>query len=447
MVVLGIRNVYNKIFNRATPAGGTEQQVISRSEHGLSRQKLSDNALKVLYRLKKKGFSSYLVGGGVRDVLLDMPTKDFDIATDATPEQINRMFANSRIIGRRFRLVHIMFKNEIIEVSTFRAGQRSKSNKRLEMLRSDNTFGSLEDDVFRRDFTVNSLYYDIKDFSIVDYVGGWKDLQQRVLRFIGDPVQRVHEDPVRILRALRFAAKLNMTMDPATEEAVQQHGGLLSQVSPSRLMHEFEKLFCTGYAAPVFDLLVRYGYCLYLFDHRHVVNQKDSQHPDCLMIKSALTASDLRIKENKPLNIGFILGVFLWSQHRYHLLKEQGENKRLNHALYDSITTTLKEQRELLNVSKRMSSMMKSMWLLQYNLERRRPKRIRSLLKQRYYRAAFDLLVLRAEQDQELKECAQWWQEIYQADDELRDQMIDDLVNVSKKKSRRRQSKNKKNKT
>ncbi len=443
---MGIRDVYNRIFNRATPEGGVEQQVISRSVHGLSRQKLSENALKVLYRLKKKGFSSYLVGGGVRDVLLDMPTKDFDIATDATPEEINRMFVNSRIIGRRFRLVHIMFKDEIIEVSTFRAGQRSRSNKRLEMLRSDNTFGSLEDDVFRRDFTVNALYYDIRDFSVVDYVGGWKDLQQRVLRFIGDPVQRVHEDPVRILRALRFAAKLNLTMEVQTENAIQQHGDLLSQVSPSRLMHEFEKLFCTGYAASVFELLLRYRYCVYLFDHRHVVNQKDPQHPDCLMIKSALTASDRRIKENKPLNIGFILGVFLWPQHRRHLLKEQGENKRLNHALYDSITTTIKEQCKLLNVSKRMSSMMKSMWLLQYNLERRRPKRILSILRQRYYRAAFDLLMLRAEQDDELKECAQWWHEIYLADDETREQMIDKLVNRSKKRSRR-QSKNKKNKT
>ena len=209
-------------------------QVIERDQHALSRKNISPNALKVMYRLNKKGFQAYLVGGGVRDVLLDRTTKDFDIATDAHPEQICKLFANSRLIGRRFRLVHVFFKGETIEVATFRAGAEAENIQKSKE-GSANIYGTLQEDAWRRDFTVNALYYGINDFSILDYTGGMQDIQKKQLRIIGDPTKRFHEDPARLLRAVRFAAKLKFSMHADTHAAVLSLKHLLQELPESRL--------------------------------------------------------------------------------------------------------------------------------------------------------------------------------------------------------------------
>ena len=228
-------------------------QVIPRDEHNISRANISKSALKVLFRLKDGGYQAYLVGGSVRDLLLDGHPKDFDIATDATPEQVRALFNNSRMIGRRFRLVHVRFGREIIEVATFRAPANHDNDDHEiaegsgRVLR-DNVWGTFEDDVWRRDFTCNALYYDIRDYSVRDHVGGVEDIRNRQLRLIGDPEQRYREDPVRMLRAVRFAAKLRFEVEPGTAEPIGRLAELLDNIPAARLFDEFGKLFQAGHA-------------------------------------------------------------------------------------------------------------------------------------------------------------------------------------------------------
>ena len=234
-------------------------RIIPREEHNVSRQQISDNALKVLYRLKNAGYKSYLVGGGVRDLLLGREPKDFDVVTDARPEQIRELFRNCRLIGRRFRLAHVRFGSEIIEVSTFRAPHHvsDEGDGHIEEGRivRDNVYGDIDDDVWRRDFTVNALFYNIEDFSIVDYVGGVNDLEQGQLRLIGDPAQRYIEDPVRMLRAVRFAAKLGLRIHADSEAPIKKYAGMLAEIPPARLFEEVLKLFMSGSALQTFETL------------------------------------------------------------------------------------------------------------------------------------------------------------------------------------------------
>lgn len=250
--VLSNRDLRSKIKRWLGGRRRSLVSVIPRVAHSLSREKISPNALKVLYRLKQVGYASYLVGGAVRDLLLDRQPKDFDVVTDARPEAIRKLFVNSRIIGRRFRLLHVFFPEEIIEVSTFRANAQEddqsihENDEAALMLASDNTYGTIEEDAWRRDFTVNALYYNIADFSVVDYTGGMNDLKNKTIRMIGDPVQRYHEDPIRLLRAIRLAAKLNFKIDLQTEAPLKNLSHLLQHVPESRLFDELLKLFLSN---------------------------------------------------------------------------------------------------------------------------------------------------------------------------------------------------------
>jgi poly(A) polymerase len=249
-----------------------EPYIIARPDHPVSRRQISDAALKVLYGLKDAGYIAYLAGGGVRDLLLGRKPKDFDVATNATPEEIRRVFRNCRIIGRRFRLAHVFFHNEIIEVSTFRApaplAEDAPANDPRFLAKDglvlrDNLFGTPEEDALRRDFTVNALFYNIADYAIIDYVNGRKDLEARLLRVIGDPDQRFVEDPVRILRAIRFAASLDFTLEESARTAIRQHAPRLEECSSSRLYEEIQKLLSCGKATAVFDLCCE----LNVFEH------------------------------------------------------------------------------------------------------------------------------------------------------------------------------------
>lgn len=245
-------------------AAGLIPVVVPRAEHGISRANISDNALKVLYRLKQENYQAHLVGGGVRDLLLGHEPKDFDVATDATPEQVRQVFRNCRLIGRRFRLAHVHFGREIIEVATFR-GSGDMDDEALERhtengrILHDNIYGTIAEDALRRDFTVNALYYDISNFALIDYADGLSDLRAGRLRLIGDPERRYREDPVRMLRAVRFACKLGFSIEPLTEAPLFRLAALLAEIAPARLFDEMLKLFHSGYALDVFEKLRHYG--------------------------------------------------------------------------------------------------------------------------------------------------------------------------------------------
>jgi len=326
---LPILNLVKKLLK---PEFGPEREVrpriYPRSEHSISRAQISPNALKVLYRLHKAGFRACLVGGCVRDLLLGREPKDFDVATDAHPEQVRRLFRNCRLIGRRFRLAHVCFGQEIIEVATFRAAApKSGGDWALEattgrVLR-DNVYGTIEEDAWRRDFTVNALYYDIADFSVVDYVGGMEDLRRGVLRLIGDPEVRYREDPVRMLRAVRFMTKLGFVLDPACEAPLPRLAPLLEDVPPARLYDEVLKLFLAGYGVQVFESLRHYGLFRSLFP---LTDQALAREPDgfpLIFLAKALENTDRRLQEGKAVAPYFLFAALLWEPVRLEARKRQ----------------------------------------------------------------------------------------------------------------------------
>ncbi|MCW9048008.1 MAG: polynucleotide adenylyltransferase PcnB, partial [Gammaproteobacteria bacterium] len=300
----------------------TQPTIISRPEHTVSRDNIDDTALKVLYRLHKAGYRAMLVGGGVRDLLLGHAPKDFDIATDALPEDVKKLFSNCRLIGRRFRLAHVFFGREIIEVATFRASQDEEKQNSISRdvdrahddsgrILRDNVYGQLEDDVWRRDFTVNALYYDIANFSIVDYTSAMSDVENKVLRLIGDPQTRYREDPVRMLRAIRFAAKLGFSIHPDSEQPIFDLGYLLGDIPPARLFDEVLKLFHSGQGVKSLQLLRRYNLLQYLFKQADDLLKQGDDIFDAF-IHLALESTDKRINEGKPVTPAFLFAAMLW---------------------------------------------------------------------------------------------------------------------------------------
>ena len=303
--------------------------IIARSGHTISRANISESALKVLYRLKSSGFEAFLVGGGVRDLLLGREPKDFDIATDAHPEKVAGLFRNSRIIGRRFKLVHVRFGREIIEVATFRSeheeGDFNENHAADGMIISDNVYGTLEQDAWRRDFTVNSLYYNINDFSVVDYTTGMADLESGVLRVIGDAEQRYIEDPVRMLRAIRFAAKLGFRIHVDSEQPLTELGERLESVPPARLFDEILKLFLSGNAVGTYELLRHYNLFRYLFPMTDACLEEEENSFPHTMVLRGLENTDARIAVDKPVTPAFLFAVLLWEPVHSRAKRLQGE--------------------------------------------------------------------------------------------------------------------------
>jgi poly(A) polymerase len=312
-----ILNFIKKIIPRAKSEVNPPAVVYQRAQHNISRSQISENALKVLYRLKKSGFQAYLVGGCVRDLLLGREPKDFDVVTDAHPEQIKKVFRNCRLIGRRFRLAHVHFGRDIIEVATFRG---SSDNKQVDAARThengrllrDNVYGTIEEDVWRRDFTVNALYYNIYDFSIVDFVGGMDDHQQGLLRLIGNADVRFREDPVRMLRAVRFAVKLGFNLHPECAEAITKMADLLHDIPPARLHDEMLKLFLSGYAIQTFEMLRHFNLFAVLFPETEQSLACEEQGFPKLFLAKALANTDSRLAEGKTVTPYFLIAAFLW---------------------------------------------------------------------------------------------------------------------------------------
>ena len=420
-----------------------QPEIIPRSEHSVSRADISEYALKVLYRLKKAGYAAYLVGGSVRDLLLRHQPKDFDVATDATPEEVKKLFRNCRLIGRRFRLAHVHFGREIIEVATFRAQHREGDENGIVsdgMILRDNVFGTLEEDAFRRDFSVNALYYNIEDFSIVDYTGGLADLEQHRLRMIGDPEIRIQEDPVRMLRAVRFAAKLGFTIDHQLEQLFDQYGERLAEVPPARLFEEVLKLFMTGQAVRTFELLTHYGLFRYLFPQTAELLASDDGYTR-RFVEAGLRNTDRRIHDDKPVTPFFLFGVLLWPAVRRQaiLLQEQGETEL--QALQQSAREVVQLQSRHITIPKRFTLPMKETWLLQSRLTRRQGKRAYRLLEQPRFRAGYDFLLLRRQAGEQVEELCDWWTRFQDSDESGQREMLQAFGPSKGRRGRRRRKK------
>lgn len=416
--------------------------IISRGEHGISRQDISENALKVLYRLKKHGFSAYLVGGGVRDVLLGFHPKDFDIATDAKPEQIKKVFNNCRLIGRRFRLAHIFYGRDIVEVATFRAKASIAEDEMTSdkgMILRDNVYGTLEEDAWRRDFTLNALYYNIKDFSLVDYCGGLSDLKKRILRVIGDPNTRFVEDPVRMLRAIRLACKLDLKLDKSIVPAIHEHGHLISHVPPARLYEEILKLFHSGAALKTYEQLMHFNLFYKLFPQvEHIANHELADK----FIRRVLENTDQRVNAQKPVNPAFIFSAFLW----YPLRAQVEEYTSLGQGVFPGTTkaasTVLSVQRKTVTLPKRHAYTVQDIWQMQLRLERRQPRQIERLVQEPRFRAAYDFLLLRGEVGEQ-SEIAQWWYDYVEGDEHAKTKVLKQLGKGKPKSARRKRPKKK----
>ncbi|MCB1768175.1 MAG: polynucleotide adenylyltransferase PcnB [Candidatus Competibacteraceae bacterium] len=388
--------------------------LIPRPEHNISRASISANAVKVLYRLHDAGHRACLVGGGVRDLLLGREPKDFDIATDARPEQVHKLFRNCRLIGRRFRLAHVRFGQEIVEVATFRAHSEEGESSGVERaadgrILSDNVYGNIEEDAWRRDFTINALYYDIANFAVLDYVGGMADLEAGLIRLIGDPAQRYHEDPVRMLRAVRFVAKLGLRLDPATEAPLHRLGHLLEQIPPARLFDEILKLFMSGCAIQTFELLRHYRLFGWLFPATERCLSRQQQHYPKTLLVRALANTDQRLTEDRPVNPAFLFAALLWEPLREQARRLQADGVDEYAALQEAADVVIREQSQRVVLPRRYSLPMREIWELQPRLTQITGKRPLRLATQPRFRAAYDFLMLRADADEQAAELADWW--------------------------------------
>ncbi|MCD8524591.1 MAG: polynucleotide adenylyltransferase PcnB [Gammaproteobacteria bacterium] len=421
------------------------QHIVPRSAHKISRSSFSGNALKVLTRLKSAGFQAYLVGGCVRDLLLDLKPKDFDVATNARPEEVKNLFTNCRLIGRRFRLAHVHFGRDIIEVATFRGSNTEDDSHVLDdtgMIKRDNVYGTLQEDIWRRDITVNALYYNIADFSIVDAVNGLSDLQHKIIRVIGDPEIRYREDPVRMLRVLRFAAKLGFTVETKSLSTIRRMSFMLNSISNARLFDEVYKLFHTGVAFQTFQLLLKEEVLGVLFPETKKIIAEGSDNHIQAFIEHACRNTDVRIQENKKVTAAFLFSVMLWHvyKRRSKILGEQMPKVQANSM---AMAQVLAEQGKITAIPKALVMMIRDIWQLQYRLTKPINEKTFAVLEHPKFRAAYDFLLLRAEFEPEHQERAEWWTALQVASPVNQTQMLTEAIKKYKKTghSRRKHSK------
>ncbi len=425
-------------------------KIYTRAEHNVSRSQISENALKVLYRLQKEGFDAYLVGGCVRDLLLGREPKDFDVVTNADPDQVRKVFRNCRLIGRRFRLAHVHFGREIIEVATFRGAGEEQNDKQVlnnegRLLR-DNVYGTIEEDVWRRDFTVNALYYNIKDFSIVDFVGGMADHKTGTLRLIGDPDMRFREDPVRMLRAVRFAVKLGFKLDHECEKAIHNDAQLLAGIPSARLYDEAIKLFLSGYALQTFEMLRHYGLFQVLFPSTEdSLAVEENGFPRLLLIK-ALENSDSRIAEGKTVTAYFLLAAFLWEPVQMLAKEKMARGEVEFNAYQDAASEIIARQVRSTALPRHISMAMREVWSIQSKFNARIGSKPSRLIGHPRFRAGYDFLLLRAETGGADPELAEWWTKYQHADENEQRKMTLPPRNSQTKKSGRKRSYPKKTK-
>ena len=444
----------NSINTAVTPV------IVKRQKHSISRKQIDKPALDVLYGLKRAGFDGYLVGGCVRDLLLGLEPKDFDVVTNAEPDQVKSVFRQRcRLIGRRFRLAHVRFGRMVIEVATFRGqgdggGRKDKFGRNGKAsgparqvddtgrLLRDNVYGNINEDVWRRDFTINALYYDIKTFSITDYTGGLKDIKKSQIRLIGDPVTRYKEDPVRMIRAIRFAAKLGFNIEKKTEKPITKLAPSLLDVSNARMFEEVLKLFHSGKAIEVFEKLRHY----HLFEHLFpltddILAQEQEGFPRMLVIE-ALKSTDLRISEGKSVNPAFLFSAMLWEpmqQRKQYFLDEGFAHQD---AMYAAANDVIDQQVTRTAIPKRFTAQIREIWNLQYRLPKRHGDRAQKLREHPRFRAAYDFLGVRvAAGDTESQEVFEWWTE-YQEKTPVEQVAFANQVEKPRRKRRQRRNRN-----
>ncbi len=431
-----LRRVLKSIIGRAN---GTPR-TIPLAAHGLSRDQLSPCALKTTEVLQRAGYAAFIVGGAVRDLLMGRTPKDFDVATNATPKEIQALFRRSRLIGRRFQLVHVMCGRETIEVSTFRGitnhdGQGERHADDTGRLVRDNVFGSQSEDAARRDFTANALYYDPSRQEILDYHEGVGDIRKQILRMIGDAEQRYREDPVRMLRAARFAARLDFHIDAATRAPIAKLGPLLQHVPESRLFDEMLKLLLSGHALRGVHQLRAEGLhhgLLPLLDT--ILEQPAGER----FITLALKNTDQRIAQGKPVSPAFLLATLLWREVLTTWQRLEADGMNTFPALYRAMDEVLTAQGQKLVIPRRYDAMMKEIWGLQPRFLFRAGGRPFRLLENPRFRAGFDFLLLRCESGESATELGQWWENFQQADDDARKTMLLTTEGTPKRRRRRR---------
>lgn len=395
---------------------------------GINQADISKNALSIISRLHKNGFDAFIVGGGIRDLIKGLGPKDFDIVTNCEPEKIRGLFKNSRIIGRRFKLVHIAFPNEIVETTTFRSGINTDSES-IEIndqgrIISDNIYGTQEEDAYRRDLTINSIYYNPITKEIIDYTDGVKDLKERRIRFIGDAEKRIIEDPVRILRAIRFAAKLNFTIDKAIADAIDNHKHQLLQVPQARLYEEVIKLFMSGHALNSYILLQKHGIFDLIFPH--VKNSADNFDD---FYKKAFAQTDDRVKIGKKLNIGFLYATLLWPA----IFIKSNIGQKINYKkFYQIIASSIRKQQTITSIPRRFTSFIKDTWMHQIRFDRIGKKSI-SFTQNIRFRAAYDFYLLRETLEPSLSQKIKWWTEFKAANYDKKVRLINSFKKYGKK--------------
>jgi len=393
---------------------------------GLAADRIDPNALTIVETLRDAGHEAYIVGGGVRDLLLDARPKDFDVATSAHPEAVRKLFRRSRLIGRRFPIVHVLFGRDFIEVTTFRAqsGAARQVHESGRILR-DSSFGSLAEDAVRRDFTVNALYYDPVAGSVLDFTNGLVDIRARLLRLIGDPETRYREDPVRMLRAARFAAKLGFELEEQTAAPLAELSALLADIPPARLFEEVCKLFLGGHAAVTFKALRRHGMFGALFPLSEEVLAADPDGPLEHFVIAALSNTDARVQAGEPVTIAFLLAAFLWPPiSRYAQWLEQEEGMGEAAAVQRASAVVLGEAKQRVTIPQRFALPLRDIVQLQTRFRFRHGKRAESLLAHPRFRAAYDFLKLRAEAGDAEPVLAEFWEQVQSAGGEERRRML-----------------------
>ncbi|TBU96679.1 polynucleotide adenylyltransferase PcnB [Phytopseudomonas dryadis] len=410
-------------------------QVLNGNQHPIQRGQISRYAVSVVERLQNAGYQAYLVGGCVRDLLLGIEPKDFDVATSATPEQVRAEFRNARVIGRRFKLVHVHFGREIIETATFRANHpqgdeeedsnQASRNESGRILR-DNVYGTLEDDAQRRDFTINALYYDPSTERILDYAHGVHDIRNNLIRLIGDPTQRYQEDPVRMLRAVRFAAKLDFDIEKHSAAPIYRLAPMLREIPAARLFDEVLKLFLTGYAIYTYELLLDYGLFGQLFPASAAALEQNPDYTDTL-IRNALDNTDLRIQQGKPVTPAFLFAALLWPALPARVIRLQERGMPPIPAMQEAAHELISEQCQRIAVPKRFTMPIREIWDMQERLPRRSGKRADLLLENPRFRAGYDFLLLRESAGEETNGLGDWWTDYQDASDSERRLMIRNL--------------------
>jgi len=419
---------FKKNKNQQPTIPASDPHIILRDGHNISRKHISDAALQVMSVLHKHNYQGYLVGGGVRDLLLGGHPKDFDVATDATPEQIRALFRNARIIGRRFKIVHVRFGREVIEVTTFRGSHDAETQSRDSrpgnlisarsesgMLLRDNVYGTLEEDAIRRDFTINALYYSSKDFSVYDYTHGLRDLESKTLRIIGDAETRYREDPVRMLRAVRFAAKLDFQLAADTAAPMRLLAPMLGNIPAARMFDEILKLFMAGHGVTTFTLMQEYGLFKPLFPQTAACIDAGQPMAESLIVE-ALRNTDARINAGKPVTPAFLFAALLWPAVHSQLEQLKASGLPEIPAMQQATQQVASAQQQHTSVPKRFGFPMREIWDMQLRLPRRSFRRAENMMENKRFRAAYDFLLLREQAGENTGGLGQWWTDYQQSD-------------------------------